>query len=277
MKEVELSSGTVEYEDSGEGPVLVLLHGLLMDSSLWSEVIADLSADHRCLAPTLPLGAHRIPVRAGTDLTLAGIATLVTEFLDRLGLRDVTLVAADTGGALAQLMIPSGAQRVARLVLVSCEAFGNYPAGLAGKTVTLAGKLPPRLFGLFMQQLRLRPMRRQPTAFGWLTKRGDAATAGFMKPVMQSQPIRRDAIRVLRGTAASRRQLTDAAERLGEFGHPALVIWASDDRAMPLDHGHRLATLLPRAEFTEIADSYTLIPLDQPARLAELIRDFTRR
>jgi pimeloyl-ACP methyl ester carboxylesterase len=59
-REIELSAGTIEYEDTGgDGPVLALLHGLMMDASLWDEVIADLSADHRCVVPTLPLGAHR--------------------------------------------------------------------------------------------------------------------------------------------------------------------------------------------------------------------------
>ena len=40
MPEVELSSGTIDYEDSGgSGPVIVLVHGLIMDSSLWLHVI----------------------------------------------------------------------------------------------------------------------------------------------------------------------------------------------------------------------------------------------
>ena len=60
MSQIKLSAGTIDYQDSGgDGPTLVLLHGLLMDASLWDDVIADLSADHRCVAPTLPLGAHR--------------------------------------------------------------------------------------------------------------------------------------------------------------------------------------------------------------------------
>jgi hypothetical protein len=45
---------------------------------------------------------------------------------------------------------------------------------------------------------------------------------------------------------------------------------------MPPEHGHRLAELLPQGRLVEIPDSYTLIPLDQPARLAEVIRGFTR-
>src|SRR5262249_14983887 len=82
-------------------------------------------ADHRCVAPALPLGAHRLPAPPGADLSLPGIARLVEEFLDRLDLHDVTLVGNDTGGALVQLVICGGTERVARAVLASCEAFDN--------------------------------------------------------------------------------------------------------------------------------------------------------
>ncbi len=44
---------------------------------------------------------------------------------------------------------------------------------------------------------------------------------------------------------------------------------------MPPEHGGRLAALLPGGRLVEVEDSYTLIPLDQPARLAEIIREFT--
>jgi pimeloyl-ACP methyl ester carboxylesterase len=120
---------------------------------------------------------------------------------------------------------------VGRVVLAACNAFDNFPPGLTGKTLVLTGKLSPRMFGLFMEQMRLRAIRRLPIAFGWLTLRGDAATA--------------------------------------------LVVWASKDRVMPPEHGRRLADLLPQGRLVEVADSYTLIPLDQPARLAQVIREFT--
>ena len=185
--------------------MLVLLHGLLMDGSLWDEVVAGLSGDFRCVVPTLPLGAHRLGMRDGADLSLPGIARLTAEFLDRLDLRDVTLAGNDTGGALVQLLMADGGDRVGRAVLVSCDAFDNFPPGLTGKTLVLTGRLPAPLFGLFMQQMRVRLVRRLPIAFGWLTRRGDAATARWMRPVLTQPEIRRDTVRLLRAAAADRR------------------------------------------------------------------------
>ncbi|MFF3311346.1 alpha/beta fold hydrolase [Streptomyces sp. NPDC002952] len=277
MTEIELSCGTIAYEDTGgDGPVVVLLHGLLMDASLWDGPLADLSADHRCVAPTLPLGAHRHPMRPEADLSPPGVARLVSELLDRLDLRDVVLVGNDTGGALVQLLLVDGAPRVRRAVLVSCDAFDNFPPGLTGRTLLLAGRLPPRMFGLFMRQLRLRAVRRLPVAFGWLTRRGDAATARWVRPVTELSGIRRDAVRLLRAAAADTGFLLAAAERLAGFERPVLVVWAAEDRVMPPEHGRRLAELLPRARLVEVTDSYTLVPLDQPERLARLIREFSR-
>jgi hypothetical protein len=66
-----------------------------------------------------------------------------------------------------------------------------------------------------------------------------------------------------------------AAECLPTFDRHALVVWARPDRVMPLDYGRRLAELVAQRCLVEIADSYTLIPQDQPARLAEIIRQFT--
>jgi pimeloyl-ACP methyl ester carboxylesterase len=272
-RQIELSAGTVEYVDTGgDGPVVVMLHGLLMDASLWDDVIAELESDHRCIAPTLPLGAHPHGMRDDADRSPLGIAWLVAEFLGRLDLDDVTLVGTDTGGALVQLLIGGGAARIGRAVLVSCDAFDNFPPGLTGKALVLSGKLPPALFGVFMQQLRLRLVRRLPIAFGWLTMRGDGATARWVRPVLKQAEIRRDTVRVLRSIDAGRNIMVEAAKQLPSFDRPALVVWATQDRVMPPEHGRRLADLLPQGRLVEIADTYTLIPLDQPARLAEVMR-----
>ncbi|MEU7872045.1 alpha/beta hydrolase [Dactylosporangium sp. NPDC049140] len=273
MTQIELGVGTVEYRDTGgSGPVIVLLHGLLMDASLWDSVIPEISPHFRVIAPTLPFGAHRIAVRADADLSLPGTAATVRELLDRLDLRDVTLVGNDTGGAVAQLAAAD--PRVGRLVLVSCEAFDNLPPGLTGRTIAALGRLPAGLFRAFMQQMRLKPARRLPIAFGRLTRRGDRATRAWMAPILTQKAIARDSVRVLRAVFADRTILMRAAEDLCGFDRPALVVWAKRDRVMPPEHGRRLAELLPQGRLVEIEDTDTLIPLDQPGRLAEALRGF---
>ncbi|MBE1493034.1 pimeloyl-ACP methyl ester carboxylesterase [Amycolatopsis lexingtonensis] len=272
---IELAAGTVEYTDTGgPGPVVVFVHGLLMDGSLWDGPVASLPG-HRCVVPTLPLGAHRKPMRSGADLSLPGIAGLLADFLDGLDLREVTLVGVDTGGALVQLLMADGVPRVSRVVLASCDAFDNFPPGLTGKTLFLAGKLSPGLFGVFMQQLRLRAVRRLPIAFGRLTKRGDAVAARWIRPLLADAGIRRDTVRVLREFAAAPGILVDVAERLPAFDRPVLVVWAREDRVMPPEHGERLTALLPKGKLALVEDSYTLLPLDRPEEFARLVREFT--
>ncbi|MEY9911680.1 pimeloyl-ACP methyl ester carboxylesterase [Catenulispora sp. MAP12-49] len=279
MNEVELSAGVIEYEDrAGPGTTLVFLHGLLMDETLWTEVADGLAPGHRCVIPVLPMGAHRKGMHPDADMSPWGIAALVAEFLDALDLRDVILIGNDTGGVLVQLLMADGPpERIAGAVLVSCDAFDNFPPGLTGRALFLTGKLPPALFGMFMQQMRLKMVRRLPLAFGWLTKRGDAVVKRWMRPIWRQREIRRDTVRVLRAAAADRNVLTAAAEKLARFDRPALVVWAQRDRVMPPEHGRRLADLIPHARLVEIEDSYTLVPLDQPARLVAEIQSFVAK
>lgn len=93
---IELSAGRIDYVDTeGDGPTVVLLHGVLMNNTVWRRVIAELAPTFRCVAPTLPLGAHRQPMRQGADLSIDGIALLVAEFFERLDLHDATLIMND--------------------------------------------------------------------------------------------------------------------------------------------------------------------------------------
>lgn len=274
MPEVELSAGTIEYEDSGGGgQVVVFLHGVAMAGSLWRHVVTGLRPDFRCVAPTLPLGGHRRPMLPEANLSLRGQVLLVAEFLEVLGLRDVTLVGNDWGGA--QLLISEErAERVKRLVLVACEAFDNYPPGLPGRILVLAGKLPGGLYAM-LQPLRLRPLRRLPIAFGWMSKRRvptDVMDA-WLRPLLTKREIRRDLLKYIR-TVPKKAQLLEWAERQRSFHRPVLVVWAPEDRIMPREHGRRLADMFPCGRVVEIADSYTLIPEDQPAELAGAIRQF---
>lgn len=276
MPEMDLAAGTIDYEDTGGGgPVVVLLHGLMMDGSLWRGVVAALRPDFRCVVPTLPLGGHRRPMDPAADLSGRGQARLVAELMERLDVRDVTIVGNDWGGA--QLLVAEGRdERVGRLVLTSQEAFDNFPPGLPGRAVWLLAKGPGGITAAAMQPLRLRPLRRTPVAFGWMSKRPvpDQVMDAWLRPVLTRRETRRDLTKYLR--TSDKGDYLWAAERLRSFDRPSLVVWATEDRVMPLAHGRRLAEILKRGQLVEIRDSYTLLPEDQPEALARAIRRFVR-
>ncbi|MEU1484719.1 alpha/beta fold hydrolase [Streptomyces sp. NPDC005752] len=274
MTEVTLSAGVVEYEDTGgDGPVVVLLHGVAMNGSLWRHVVSGLRPDFRCVVPTLPLGGHRRPMRPDADLTVLGVAHLVAEFLDELDLDDVTLVMSDWGGAQA-LVAEGRDRRIGRLVITSCEAFDNFPPGLPGRNLYAAAKAPGGL-RLAFALLKLKPVRRLPMTWGWMSRRPvpHDVMDDWFRPLWTSAAIRRDLRAYVLGVPP-RDELLAWAQALRTFDRPALVVWAAEDKVMPPAHGRRLADLLPEGELVEIADSYTLIPEDQPQRLTEAIRAF---
>ena len=272
MPAVQLTEGTIDYEDTGgDGPVLVFLHGVVMDGTVWDPVVTELRRDHRCIVPTLPLGAHRHPMHNDADLSLRGFGRLVGELLERLDLRDVTLIQNDHVAALAHAV--DNPSRVAKLVISSCELFENYPPGLAGKTLRFMAMTPGGTF-LGMQLLRLHPLRRLPNAYGWLSKRPlpDDLIDNWLRPLQTQRHIRRDLKRY--AARARRRAMLELCERLESVDLPALVVWTPEDRVARPDHGRRLTELLPDAHLVEIQDSYTLIMRDQPAAMAGAIRQF---
>jgi pimeloyl-ACP methyl ester carboxylesterase len=274
VADLELTAGTIEYADTGgDGPVLVLLGGLVMDGSVWDPLVEDLRADHRCVVPTLPLGAHRKAMRADADLSLRGFAAMVGELLERLDLHDVTLVQNDHAAAL--VLAGENPPRVARLVISSCEAFENYPPGLPGKNVRMTAFVPGGVY-LTAQALRVRALRRLPIAFGWMAKRRlpDELLDRWFEPLQRQRAVRRDFRKYV--TSGRRKQMVEVCERLRAFARPALVVWTPEDKVQRPEHGRRFAELLPDARLVEIADSYTLIMRDQPQRFASAIREFVR-
>ena len=274
---LDLSAGPVEVEDTGgAGPVVVLLHGVMMDHRQWSIVVEELRTTYRCVLPTLPLGAHRHPMHPGADLSLRGQARLVSEVLERLDLRDVTLCFNDW--AAPQLMVADGlTDRVGAMVLVSCETAGNYPPGLPGRTLALLGRTPGGLT-IALHALRMRWAQRLPTTFGRMAKYGvpDDLVEAWISPALSSRSVRRDLSRYVRSTRQGKRDLVDATAMLSQFIRPVLVAWGADDRVMPREEGRRLAAAFPQGRFTTVPDAGTLVPLDQPAALATLIDEHAR-
>jgi pimeloyl-ACP methyl ester carboxylesterase len=267
VRSIKIPAGVIEYDEAGSGPPVVLLHGLLMDHTLWDRVLPLLPEGFRYLRPVLPLGAHRRAMNPGADLTLNGQVRLVADLLDALHLEEVTLVHSDWGGALF-LTARGLDHRVARQVILPCEAFGNFPPGLPGKMVALAARLPAGI-PLAARQLRVGWLRRLPLLYGQMARRpvSGELIRRWTEPVLSDPGIRRDLLAYCR-TRFHKAALIADTEALRWFTGDALVLWSPDNRVMPPAHGRALAALIPRARYAEIPGAYVLSMLDEPEAVA---------
>jgi pimeloyl-ACP methyl ester carboxylesterase len=271
---IDLNAGTIHYREEGSGEPLLFVHGLLVDGRLWRDVTPALSATgHRCIVPDLPLGSHRVALSAGADRSPRGVARLLAELIERLELDRVVVVANDTGGAIAQLLAAERPELLGGLVLTNCDLFENFLPPLFRPLQWLAHV--PGAYRLIATSLRSARLRRSKLAFGMLSHRtiDDELTAAWSEPLREG-PIRADVTAVLRAIDSA--DTIAAAEALARRPLPLLLAWAPDDLAFPLRLAERLAGMVEGARVERVEGSRAFVPIDQPARLAELVDDFTR-
>ena len=244
-----------------------------MDHTIWDGVLPLLPKGFRYIRPVLPLGAHRRPMNPDADLSLPGQTRIVADFLDALDLNDVTLVHSDWGGGLF-LTAHGLDHRVARLVILPCEAFDNFPPGLPGKMAVVAVRTPG-LLRIVARQLRIGWLRRQPMLFGQMTRKPvpDALVHGWTEPVLRDPGVRRDLRAYGRG-GFDKATCIRNTEALARFEGETLVLWSPDNRVMPPSHGRRLAALIPNAHYAEIPGAYVLSMLDAPQAVAHELTAF---
>ncbi len=277
---IELTEGEIRHRVLGPptGTPVVFVHGALVDSTLWEDVdhrLADRGL--RTYAPDLPLGSHRLPMPDSADLTPVGQAARVLDYVERLDLDGVTLVANDTGGAVTQLLLASGApavDRVAGVVFTNCDTVDRFPPPPFDRM--FASAVRPRLSGLMMQPLRSAAIRRSKLGYGPLCLQplDDDLTRGWVEGPLTDNAIRRDFARLVRGIQAQQQDLARATERLGGFDRPVVAVWGTDDPYFRQEDGRELVGRFPRSSFVEVAGSRAFVPHDQPQRLAEEIVDF---
>jgi pimeloyl-ACP methyl ester carboxylesterase len=273
MPEITLPQGTISYRDTGEGPPVVFIHGLLVDGALWRKVTPLLDGSARSIVPDLPLGSHRSAMNADADVTPRGVARLVGDFLAALDLEDVTLVGNDTGGLISQLVALDHGERVGRLVLTNCDCFEVFPPKEFVPMVKSAHI--PGAVKAALAPMRAAAARRTVLAYGGLAREiPDDVTAAWIEPARTDAAVRGDLIRFMK--AVDKSISLDAAQRLPELRIPSLVVWAQDDRFFPRELGERLAATLPNARLEPIANSRTFVSEDEPEALADLIRGFVR-
>jgi pimeloyl-ACP methyl ester carboxylesterase len=258
---------------TGAGPPIVFVHGALVNANLWRKVVPRLDGFTR-VTLDLPLGSHLEPMGKHADLRPPALVDLIADALEALDLRGATIVGNDTGGALTQLLAVRRPQRIGALVLTSCDAFDNFPPRLF--RIVLAPARIPGAIPVAFGGLRLRVLRRLPIAYGWLSKApiDREADDSYALPVLTQPGIRRDVRKLLGGLDS--RYTIDAALRLSGWDRPALIAWSQEDRFFPIEHGQRLATIIPGARFEAIEGARTFSPEDRPEKLADLIRDLAR-
>jgi pimeloyl-ACP methyl ester carboxylesterase len=269
-EEVQLPQGTIRYRELGEGEPIVFVHGFLVDGRLWTATAEALSATHRCILPDWPMGSHRVAMNADADLSPPGIANLIADFLEALDLSGATIVGNDSGGAMAQVLATRRPERIGRLVLTNCDTHDNFPPSIF-KAIPPLAKLPGGMTVLGLP-FRIGALRR--AAFAPFAKTTIPAELidSWMEPGQSDAGVRRDAAKFTAGM--NKRYTLEAAERLADFDRPTLFAWAPEDRFFKLSYAQRLAETIPDATIETIADAKTFVPLDQPARLAELIGAF---
>ena len=276
MPSVTIAGGTLDYRTLGpadsERPPVVFVHGFLVDSTLWDPVAAQL-ADHgvRSVLVDWPLGSHRTPMNAEADLSPIGVARMINEVLDALGLTDVTLVGNDTGGALCQLLLADDASRIGRLVLTNCDAFENFPPKAFVPLFHVAKH--PALTKAMLAPTRLRAIRHSPLAYGLLLRapRDAEMTRRWIAPSLGDRAIRDDIARFAR--AFDGKALVAIAPALHEFAGPTRIVWGTSDRCFTLSSARRLADAFADARLIEVPEATTFVSIDAPDAVAAAILD----
>ncbi len=272
---VTLHGHSFSYTDSGSGPTLLFIHGILGSQHQWAHLVDLLDDDHRVLVPDL-FGHGRSDKPIG-DYSLGAHAATLRDLLDRLGVQRVTLVGHSLGGGIAMVFAYLFPERVDRLVLVSSGGLGREVSPLL-RSATLPGAewvLPVIASGWVRDRLSstgrvlgglgLRPGSDLSEVWRGFTSLGDADT-------------RRAFLATTRAVIDPGGQSVTAHDYLPETSHlPTLVVWGTRDRMIPAWHAASAATSIEgcRVELFQGAGHFP--HLDDPDRFAALVREFVVR
>jgi pimeloyl-ACP methyl ester carboxylesterase len=270
-KQANTHLGTIDFHDVGDGPVIIFLHLILADASHWDKMVPLLADRFRCIFPTLPMGAHRIPANENADLSAAGLAKAVAELMEQLDVRDVTLVGNNSGTAIAQVVATDHPGRLGRVVLTNGDMYDVFPP----KMFSYFKLLPyvPGGISITARALRIRALWGLPFVFRLLTNEVDGVKIDrWADAMLANKLVRRDAAKVIKGFGS--RVTNTAAATLRSSKLPFLVAWGANDKAFKPSLAERFCDEIPNAKLVKIENCKTLVCWDQPKRLAELIANF---
>jgi len=236
--EVVVDGLHLRYVRSGNGPSVVLVHGLASSLITWNGVLPVLARDHDVVAFDLPgFGGSDIPER----MVVGDLPAAVLGVMDALGIEKATLIGNSLGGFTSLLAAARAPERIERLVLVDSAGFnlapGQHPALLRLLRWPLADRVAelPRL-RRWLVGLGL----RQVFADDHLVT--DARIEAYLAPL--ARPGGAAAVRAVL-TAARPSEPTDRIA--ARVRAPTLVVWGRQDAWIPVAQAERFTAALPHA------------------------------
>lgn len=270
-QEIVVGSLSTRYLAAGEGPPLLLLHGVGDNALDWRWVMPALARKHRVYAPDLPGSGGS--AKPNTGYSPASFARFVGAFLEVLGVERAAVVGNSLGGLVALRLALSEPRRVTALGLVASAGLGREATyalrSLAlpgyGKLAVTWGKTRPgalqRAFGR-ATLLFGRPWRAPRS---WIKEHYRLARLpGFLEAQLA-------AVRAQVGYRGQREVLLD---KLARVEVPTIVVWGTRDRVLPYSQGQEAAARLPRGFLELVPDCGHAPQVEHPERFASSLGDF---
>lgn len=262
----------LSYLDSGEGPAVLVIHGLLGSNRNWTHLVRTLSTEHRLLAPDL--FGHGASAKPMGDYSLGAHAATLRDLLDRLGIVRVTLVGHSLGGGIAMQFCYLFPERVERLVLVSSGGLGRSVSPLL-RSATLPGAewvLP--LIASSWVRGRAEAVGRTFGRIGWRAS-SDVTEAWNGFTSLSDVGSRRAFLATTRAVIDPGGQTVTALDHLPlAVNIPTLIVWGTRDRMIPTSHASSAHQAIAgsRVELFEGAGHFP--HLDEPERFAQMLGAF---
>lgn len=251
---VATPSGRISYveQGSGDGPVALFVHGVLLNGYLWRHQLAELADIRRCIAVDLLAHGHT-ETADGQDVSVTANAHMMAQFLDALGIEQVDLVGNDSGGGICQIFAALYPQRVRSLALTNCDAHDNWPpqafkpfvamVAAGGLRDTLQAMLDDK--AVYRSQQALGPAYERPDAVA------DDTIEAYLRPFLAT-PQRTSALERF-VNAFDPRHTIAIEDQLRQLQAPTLIAWGTDDIYFGVEWSRWLAQAIPgtkrRVEF----------------------------
>jgi pimeloyl-ACP methyl ester carboxylesterase len=256
------------YLDEGEGPPVLLIHGIPTSSLLWRGVIPALADGHRVIAPDL-LNYGRSDKPTKSDVSIAAQARLLFGLLDGLGIRRTDLVSHDIGGGVAQIMAVQHPERIGKLVLSNAVCFDSWPIPEFEplQQPEAEGEMTLDEFTKMLREFLPQGVHRPESL--------DAEAIELIMAPWSSEEGKRALFRNFRRLDP---EYTEAiADELGDLDHETLILWGREDPFQKPAYAERLRAAIPRAELVWIEAAAHWIMEEKPDEVGRILRSFLDR